>query len=106
MSDLNISVLSTVYVKVPITATKSGTLVDPTSDTVEMQFTAVGVDPDDAAWLAADWETIGGQNYARTLIGPGAGAHPLLIGSYTPWVKVVDSPEIPVKPATNNLVIF
>jgi hypothetical protein len=106
MSDLRIAVLSTVYVKVPITATKSGTVVDPTGDDVVMAFTAVDVEPVICDWLIADWETIGGQPYARCLIGPDGGEIALLAGTYAVWVKVTDSPEIPVKPATNNLVIF
>jgi hypothetical protein len=83
------------YVKAPVSAVVDGAAYDPTSDTVQMAFTAVGVDPVSGDWKTAGWETISGRYYARCLVGPG-GTIDLAVGSYTVWVKVTDSPEIPI----------
>lgn len=95
--------VSTIYVKVPVAATESGAVVDPTSGDVTMAFTAVGADapaPGDSAWKAADWETDTTRDpdryYARCLTGPDGGVITLTAASeYDVWVKIVGiAPEI------------
>lgn len=98
IDDLQISHLSTEYVKVPVTATVNGASgYDPTSDTVVIAFTGVGDSPADSDWKTASWETISGKYYARALVGPGAQSVKLLTaGQWWIWAKVSDNPEVPV----------
>lgn len=96
---MQLSVLSTEYVRVPIAATSSGATVDPTGDTVQMAFPVHGVDPVNADWKAASWETDATITphayYARCLVGPSQVV--LAAGTYDVWVKVTDNPEIPAR---------
>lgn len=94
---LRISSLTKEYVRVPVAAREGSDDVDPTATTVVMAFTLDGAEP--SSWQTASWETDADTDpdtyYARCLIGPG-GTITLTEGSYTVWVKVTDSPEIPV----------
>ena len=95
-----ISALSLIYVRVPVQATKAGVQYNPTADSVVMAFVPVGTVPASGDWKAATWEvenaTAQVPTYnARCLVGPG-GTVQLAQGSYVVWVKVTDSPEIPV----------
>lgn len=93
---MNISSLSTEYIKVPVTATVSGVAINPTTDTVQFAFTAADVNPVLADWKSGTWETSGGVYYARCLVGP-AGTVTLAAGDYWVWLKVTDNPEVPVR---------
>ena len=99
-SPLVISALSLEYVRVPVAAKQAGAVVNPTADTVTMAFSAAGVDPVAGDYKTASWETDATTTpstyYARCLVGP-AGTVTLAAGTYEVWVKVTDSPEIPVK---------
>lgn len=93
---IKISSLSKEFVKVSVRVVKNGVDIDPTADTVEMAFTT-GSEPQSGDWKAATWETAEGPVYfARCLVGPG-GTIQLTDGSYKVWVKVADSPEVPVR---------
>ena len=93
------------YVRVAVSAVVNGnTAYNPTNDAVQMGFVPVsssGATPP-STWLAATWETVvqGTQTVyvAKCLAGP-TGTYVPTAGRYTVWVKVTDSPEIPVKPA-------
>lgn len=96
-----ISAASVEYVRVPVSATASGSAVDPTADTVQMAFLATAAAPVSGDWKTASWETDANTTpdtyYARCLVGS---AVTLTAGTtYTVWVKVTDSPETPVKRA-------
>jgi hypothetical protein len=97
-----INSLSKEYVRVQIEALASGLFVNPTPDTVEMAFPVASTDPVGGDWKAASWETDATSNptryFARCLVGPG-GTVALTDGLYDVWVRVTDSPEIPVKNA-------
>ena len=93
---VDISDLSTVFIKSRIIATKNGAVYDPTADLVEIAFKPPGVDPTGPDWHAASWETAGATTfYARLLVGP-VGGLVLAVGTYRMWVRVTDSPEVPV----------
>jgi hypothetical protein len=66
-----------------------------TSLPVQMTVMPYGVRP--TSWQSAQWETVGGATIAKILIGPGTlfdfSTAP---GTYTPWVKITGSQEIPV----------
>lgn len=100
MPTLTISSLSKEYVRVRVTAREDGAVVNPTADTVEMAFTASEAEPSGGDWKTAEWETDANTEpdtyYARCLVGPG-GTVALTDGTYRVWVKITDSPEIPVK---------
>lgn len=76
------------YVRVPVTADG----IDVTADPVAMAFTSgFGSSPQSGDWHDAAWDN----GNARILVGPG-GDVTLFSGRYLIWVKVTDSPEIPV----------
>jgi len=96
MFNLSISSLSTVYVQVPVSATFNGIIHDPTADTVQMAFMTGTAKPSGPDWHTGGWDTAPGPVYsAQVLIGPSGGVS-LAVGVYTVWLKITDSPEIPV----------
>ena len=95
---MQISSLTKEYVRVAVAATEAGAPVIPTGDVVQMAFTVNGADPVGGDWKSATWETSGSIYYARCLVGPG-GTVALAVGHYLVWVKVTDSPEVPVRSA-------
>jgi hypothetical protein len=98
MSVGSISVLSTEYVKVSVAQSVSGAVYNPTADTVQFAFlTSQTANPATNDWVTGSWETAGTRYYARCLLGPGAGGHPLAVGTYFVWLKITDSPEVPVR---------
>lgn len=84
-----VSTLSTEYVTVSVSATSGGSPVDLTGTTVEWSFTAPGAQPTD--WHPGEW--VAGST--RILIGPAA--IPLTVGYHDVWLRITDSPEIPVR---------
>ncbi len=104
---LRISVQSTEYVRIPVSARSSGVWVNPTSDVVAMALPYRGVAPVSGDWKTASWETDSTQSpatyYARLLVGPGGTAYQA--GTYDVYVKVTDTPEIPVL-LSGELVFF
>ncbi len=88
-----LSSLSREYVSYAVSASEGGSAIDPTTLNVEMAFT-VG-EPVTGDWKDADWETSSGVYLARCLVGPG-GTITLSDGSYSVWIRITDSPEMPV----------
>jgi hypothetical protein len=97
---LTVSSLTTEYVRVQVAVKDSGEFVDPTSDLVQMAFPLPGVEPSGGDWQAASWESDVGTTppsyFARCLVGP-LGTVILADGTYDVWVKITDTPEIPVR---------
>jgi hypothetical protein len=89
------SSLSLQYVQAQVQATVLGTPYDPTSGVVQFAFTRPGAQP--ALWLAGAWggTVQSGVFIAQCLVGPG-GTIALTPARYNMWIKVTDSPEIPV----------
>lgn len=90
--------LSKEYIKVPVSVEVNGADYDPTGDTVEFSFTTFADDADPTAWNIGDWETDPGppiRYYGRVVIGTGGVV--LAVGKYHVWVRITDSPEIPVR---------
>lgn len=100
---MNISALSTEYVRVPVLTT-----FNPTNDVVQFAFLVDGTQPSSGDWKAGSWETdtINGITtyYARCLIGPTGGTMTLVAGSYRIWLKITDNPEVPVRIAGTLIV--
>lgn len=88
------SALSLEYVRVRVKATEAGAPVNPTTDSVQMAFPVIEVDPVGGDWKTAAWETANGVYFARCLVGPG-GTINLPVGIYDVWVKVLTNPEQP-----------
>jgi hypothetical protein len=95
-----ISSLSLEYVYVPVAAKVAGVAVDPSADAVALAFMVGRADPAPGDWKTASWDTDATTTpatyRARCLVGP-AGAVQLVPGVYQVWVKINDSPEVPVK---------
>jgi hypothetical protein len=92
------SVLSTQYLQVLVAVTSIAPY-SPTSDTVAFAFTNADAYPPAApsAWNAGSWQTGPGPQYwAQILIGPANGGLALAAGAWQVWLKVTDSPEVPV----------
>lgn len=91
---------STEYVGVPLTTIPAG--VDLSLDTFDMAFAAtkdsVIAAPD---WHAATWDAA--KQVVKLLVGPGAVV--IAPGSWVVHVRVHDSPETPVIPASGKFVI-
>lgn len=100
---LSVSRASTEYIRVPMASERAGAPYDPTGDTVVMAFLAGAGPPESGDWKTASWDT-DATTYpptylAQCLIGPTGGTVTLTAGIWTVWVRVTDSPEIPVKRA-------
>ena len=98
---LAISALSTQYVQVQVNNTEG---IDPTGDTVTFAFVGPYATTSQAAenpptslttWYTGAWDA-GTPYVARILVGPVGGTATLTTGAYQVYVKVVDSPEVPV----------
>ncbi len=88
-----------------VSVIKNGELIDPTDDTVEIALPAIGVDPTDgddqsdpvieSDWTSGGWDTVDDEFFARILVGPD-GDIELGVGDYDIYVRITDTPEIPV----------
>ena len=94
---ITLSRLSTEYVQVQVSFTVAGAPVSPTGDTVVMAFTKGGAIPGNSDWHPAVWEVTGATYYAQCLVGPANGGIVLAPGIWSVWVRVTDSPEVPVR---------
>ena len=99
-STLGMSHLSTQYYLVPVSATKAGASYNPTSDTVQFAFMPQATQvPGNSDWVSGSWSTNTASVLypysAQCLIGPSGTTNPG-IGTYIVYVKITDSPEIPV----------
>ncbi len=97
---LNMSHLSTEYVNIPVSVTKAGVPYNPTSDAVQFAFMPTPTQvPQNADWQTGDWQTYTGNilypYLAQCLVGP-SGTITLGTGTYVIYLKITDSPEIPV----------
>jgi hypothetical protein len=103
-----ISTASLEYVRVRVAATSAGAAVNPTSDAVSMAFIAGAAAPVSGDWKTASWDTDATTTpvtyRAQCLVGP-SGTVTLAAGTYTVWVKVTDSPEVPVRRAGQLRVV-
>ena len=89
---ITISVLSTQYIQIPVTATLDGASYDPTGDMVSFAFTTIGASPGPGDWNGGRWVTSNGY-LAQILIGPRNYGVALPVGTYQIWVSVTDNPE-------------
>ncbi len=110
-NSIAISHLSLQYVGVPVKAVNpDGTTKNPTADPVAMAFMPQATQvPQNADWQSAVWATRAGDILnpyaAACLVGPG-GTITLAIGTYIIYVKVTDSPEIPILQASLQLEVY
>lgn len=99
MNTVTQSVLSTQYLQILVTI-KSPATYNPAGDTVQMAFTPLTyppTSPTSGSWVSGSWETFPGPAYwAQALVGPANGGTALALGTYQVWLKITDSPEVPV----------
>lgn len=101
MSDVRIPSSSVILYRHEVTAAE-----DPTSLPVSMAVMPYGEEPAAGDFKTAAWITENGRHHAVVLIGQvGTGIGVLTEGIYKSWVKVTDTPEIPVLESPNYLVI-
>lgn len=90
------SALSTEYLRYPVSAVVNGAAIVPTGDTVQFAFPVTGAAP--VTWFAGSWETVSSTYFARVLVGPAGGVFAPTAGvTYDVWIKITDSPEVPVR---------
>lgn len=103
MKPFTFSAASLEPVMAGVSGERDGVAVNPTSDAVTMAF--LDEPPEEASPGVSDWKTAAWETNATTdpdeyeafcMVGPG-GAATLAAGTWYVWVKVVDSPDIPVK---------
>lgn len=92
--------LSTAFILIPVAATNAGAPYNPTSDVVQFAFMPNSVQvPVNADWVSGSWETVATNIIypynAKCLVGP-TGSTALTLGTYVVYLKITDSPEIPV----------
>lgn len=88
------------YVRIPVTAASEGVFINPTSSTVQMAFLVGNADPQSGDWQTAIWDQTAPPTatyVAQCLVGPG-GTIALVVGQYQVWVRLIDEPEIIVRP--------
>lgn len=89
-----IPAVSTEYLHGPVTASVT---LDAQPIQVAFVTPASATPSDTTAWVGAEWEgTAGTTRTWRVLIGPGTSS-PLAAGTYAVWMKLTDTPEIPVR---------
>jgi hypothetical protein len=97
---MGMSQLATKDYLLPVAAAKAGAAYNPSSDTVQFAFMPqVTQVPQSGDWKTGSWEANASSLLypwnAVCLIGP-AGTVTLGTGVYVVYVKITDSPEIPV----------
>lgn len=99
-SDFTLASASTENVQVPVQVYKAGQPYDPSLDTVQFAFITSGGQPVTGDYHAGSW-TVNSQgiHLAQCLVGPANSGVVLAPGTYTVWVKITDTPEVPVRPA-------
>lgn len=93
---MQLSSLSTEYIRVPVVAEVAGVPVNPTVYSVYMAIIPIGTLPAVADWKVAFWETIGGRYFAVLLVGPDGGVIAPAMGDYSIFVKIDAGIETPV----------
>lgn len=93
MADVSRPAESLEYVEATVTS-------DVTLDAQTVEFAILTAAPvDGTTWTAGAWTgTAGTTRIARILVGPGGTLDPG-VGSYTVFVRVTDTPEIPAIPS-------
>ena len=99
-SQIGLSQLATEYVLIPVAAARSGLPYNPTGDVVQFAFAATPTYvPQSGDWVSGSWDTdttnVIYPYSAKCLVGP-SGTITLGIGTYVIYVKITDSPEVPV----------
>lgn len=101
MSIVVVPSLSREFVRIPLSALDSGTVVDPTGDPVHFAAVAPGTEP--TAWTAGEWDTDTTTNpptyWAQVLVSGtgGGGTIELGEGLWDLWWRVTDAPERPAR---------
>lgn len=94
------SVLDTEYLTYPIAFTIGGTTQNPTGDPVAFAFmpNPANTNPTTGDWHTGQWITTGTGTYqAQILIGPANSGIALTVGVWNVWIRITDSPEIPIQ---------
>lgn len=99
-----ISAASTEAIAVPVSHLVVGSPLDITTLPVSISMTLPDTNP--TTWESATWQTINNQTCAVANIGPGTTVGALAPGVYDCWVKVVNTPEIPVMKCDGKVNIY
>ena len=97
-----ISVASLQYVEVPVPISPH----DPTADVVKMGFLPEGTAGVPATWYTASWAVGANVPTVLCLVGPSPGVVTMVPGIFQPYLKITDSPEVPVLAAQGTVTFF
>jgi hypothetical protein len=99
--NLTVSIQTKEDVRFPVSATKNGVPVNPTTGAVEIAFPASCVAPVTGDWKTGFWEidesTDPDTYYAVILVGTGGTFVPAAAGLYDAWVRFTIGTEKPVR---------
>ena len=96
MAVQEIPVIATEYVIADVTELVGGLPLNPTTYTVQFAFTTGMSEPTSGQWHSGQWITSSPPYTAQILVGPQNGGLPLGVGTYTIWVQVLTSTQVPV----------
>lgn len=94
------SALDTRYLAYPVDYVVGGTVRNPSADPVAFAFMPNPADasPGSGDWHTGSWiATTSGTYAAQILLGPNNGGLVLTAGVYNVWIRITDSPEVPVE---------
>lgn len=93
------SVLDTEWLSYPVKLVVGGVTINPTGDPVAFALmpNPANTNPGSGDWHTGSWTTTGTGTYeAQILIGPANGGIPVTVGLYNVWIRITDSPEVPI----------
>ena len=102
---IEIALVSTEFLSADVSAMAGGIGINPTTFPVDFAFTTAGAEPQSGDWHTGQWGSSNAPYVAEILIGPANGGLVVAKGTYTIWVKVVTSSQVPVI-SVGTLVIF
>ncbi len=75
----------------------SGVIPDLSADPVFFGFTPVGAGYPTSGLVAGSWSTFRNRQCAQIVVGPGGSYVPSAVGDLQVWLKVIDSPDVPLE---------
>lgn len=99
-----ISAASTEAIAIPVSHLVVGPPLDITTLAVSVALTPPDTNP--VTWAPATWQTINSQTCAVVNVGPGTTVGVLAPAVYDCWVKVINTPEVPIMRCDGKINVY